>query len=124
MLSRPLKSIETESGADLDYLARLSAIEDHSLLINSLRISIESLESRQTPLPHIIPKQTDRTERMNQEIEQYLRLFINYRQNDWKEWLSCAEFSYNDKIQSSTGHSPFYVTMDVTLIKERTYGRK
>ena len=46
---------------------------------------------------------------MNQEIKQYLRLFINYRQNDWHEWLSCAEFSYNDKIQTSTEHSPFYV---------------
>jgi len=46
---------------------------------------------------------------MNQEIEQYLRLFINHRQSDWKEWLACAEFSYNDKIQTSTGHSPFYI---------------
>jgi hypothetical protein len=54
--------------------------------------------------------QTDRqTERMNQEIEQYLRVFVNYRQSDWAEWLACAEFSYNDKIQSSTGFSPFYV---------------
>jgi hypothetical protein len=46
---------------------------------------------------------------MNQEIEQYLRLFINHRQNDWKEWLPCTEFSYNDKIQTATGFSPFFV---------------
>jgi len=49
------------------------------------------------------------TEQMNQEIKQYLHLFINYWQTDWAEWLTCAEFSYNDKIQTSTGHSPFYV---------------
>ena len=46
---------------------------------------------------------------MNQEIEQYLRLFINYRQNDWANWLSLAEFSYNDKRQAATGLSPFFV---------------
>jgi hypothetical protein len=46
---------------------------------------------------------------MNQEIEQYLQVFVNYRQSDWAEWLACVEFSYNYKIQSSTGFSPFYV---------------
>lgn len=46
---------------------------------------------------------------MNQEVEQYLRLFIDHRQTDWAEWLACAEFSYNDKVNSSTGHSPFFV---------------
>jgi len=35
-------------------------------------------------------------ERVNQELEQYLRLYYNYRQNDWAEWLSIAEFSYNN----------------------------
>ena len=55
------------------------------------------------------PQTDGQTERMNQEIEQYLRVFVNHRQSDWAEWLACAEFSYNDKIQSSTGFSPFYV---------------
>jgi len=27
----------------------------------------------------------DQTERMNQELEQYLRFFIDYRQKDWPE---------------------------------------
>src|SRR5882724_10197795 len=48
------------------------------------------------------PQTDGQTERMNQEIEQYLRLFINHRQTDWAEWLACAEFSYNDKIQTFT----------------------
>ena len=30
--------------------------------------------------------QTDRqTERTNQELEQYLRMYVNYRQNNWSE---------------------------------------
>jgi Chromo (CHRromatin Organisation MOdifier) domain len=43
----------------------------------------------------------------NQEIEQYLRLFVNHRQDDWAEWLPLAEFSYNNKIQASTRQTPF-----------------
>ena len=50
-------------------------------------------------------------ERVNQELEQYLRLYCNYRQNDWTEWLSIAEFSYNNQIHSSTGRSPFLVNL-------------
>jgi hypothetical protein len=45
---------------------------------------------------------------MNQELEQYLRMFVDYHQTNWPEWLSIAEFSYNNKIQSSTRISPFY----------------
>ena len=40
--------------------------------------------------------QIDRqTERNNQELEQYLRMFIDYRQEQWLEWLGTAEFTYN-----------------------------
>jgi hypothetical protein len=55
------------------------------------------------------PQTDGQTERINQEIEQYLHLFINYHQSDWADWLALAEFSYNDKHQSATGFSPFYV---------------
>ena len=44
------------------------------------------------------PQTDGQTERVNQEIEQYLRIFINHRQSDWADWLACAEFSYNNKI--------------------------
>ena len=42
-------------------------------------------------------------------MEQYLQLFVNHWQDDWTQWLPLAEFSYNDKIQTSTGYSPFYL---------------
>jgi hypothetical protein len=52
--------------------------------------------------------QTDRqTERANQEIEQYLHIFINYHQTDWSDWLAMVEFSYNDKVNASTKHTSF-----------------
>ena len=52
--------------------------------------------------------QTNRqTERVNQELEQYLRMFINYRQEQWSDWLGTAEFVYNNKVHSSTKTLPF-----------------
>jgi len=52
--------------------------------------------------------QTDRqTERVNQELEQYLRMFIDYRQEQWPEWLGTVEFAYNNKAHSSTRTSLF-----------------
>ena len=40
-------------------------------------------------------KQTDgQTEHINQEIELYLRLFVNECQDDWHKWVSLAEFTY------------------------------
>jgi len=54
--------------------------------------------------------QTNRqTERMNQELEQYLQMFIDYCQEQWPEWLGTAEFAYNNKVQTSTKVSPFKV---------------
>jgi len=52
--------------------------------------------------------QTDKqTERVNQELEQYLRMFIDHRQEQWPEWLGMAEFIYNNKVHSSTRTLPF-----------------
>ena len=46
---------------------------------------------------------------MNQELEQYLRMFIDHQQEQWPEWLGTAEFTYNNKVQTSTKVSPFKV---------------
>ena len=62
----------------------------------------------QTSLSTAFHPQTDgQTERVNQEIEQYLRIFINQRQDDWAEWIPLAEFAYNNRIHSSTRRTPF-----------------
>ena len=29
-------------------------------------------------------------------------MFINYRQEQWSDWLAIAEFAYNNKVQTST----------------------
>ena len=52
------------------------------------------------------------TERVNQSLEQYLRMFSNYEQNNWSELLLMAEFLYNNSITAVTGLSPFYANYE------------
>jgi len=49
------------------------------------------------------------TERVNQELEQYLRLFVRERQDDWTDLLPIAEFQYNNHVHSSTQQTPFFL---------------
>jgi len=51
---------------------------------------------------------------MNQELEQYLRFFVDHRQKDWPELLVSAEFVVNNKAHTATKISPFMAN----------YGRK
>jgi len=53
------------------------------------------------------PQTDGQTERMNQELEQYLRMFIDHCQDHWPEWLDMAEFAYNNKAHTGTKVSPF-----------------
>ena len=53
--------------------------------------------------------ETDRqTKHTNQILEQYLRMYINYEQDDWATLLPYAKFTYNNTPQSATGVSPFF----------------
>ena len=53
--------------------------------------------------------QTDgQSEALNQVLEQYLRIFCSYHQDDWVDLLPFAEFSYNNSVNTSTKMTPFY----------------
>ena len=54
------------------------------------------------------PQTDGQTERMNQTLEAYLRIFCNYDQDDWFDLLPLAEFAYNNATQESMKMSPFY----------------
>jgi len=61
-----------------------------------------------TKLSTVFHPQTDeQTEQMNQELEQYLRFFVDHRQKDWPEWLALAEFAVNNKVHIAMKVSPF-----------------
>jgi len=48
-------------------------------------------------------------EQMNQELEQYLRFFVDHRQKDWLEWLASVEFAVSNKVYTATKVSSFMV---------------
>lgn len=54
------------------------------------------------------PQTDGQTERINQILEQYLRGYVNYQQDNWVDLLSMAEFCYNNTLSSSIGMSPFF----------------
>ena len=73
----------------------------------------EALGIQSTPSTAYHPQTDGQTERVNQELEIYLRFFINSLQNDWDVSIPLAEFAYNDKIHSTTKITPHYATIGV-----------
>ena len=52
--------------------------------------------------------QTDRQiECVNQELDQFLHLFVNKRQNDWYNLLSIAKFQHNNHVYLVMQQPPF-----------------
>ena len=73
-------------------------------------------------------QQTDgQTEKTNKELEQYLRIYINYRQSNWLEWLATTEFAFNNKVYTAMKSSLFRVNyrrelkMGFEIRKKRKY---
>ena len=54
------------------------------------------------------PQTDGQTERVNQTLEQYLRNYCSYQQDDWFELLPLAEHAYNSATSESSKVSPFY----------------
>jgi len=53
------------------------------------------------------PQSDGQTERINQDLETFLRMFVNQCQDDWVDWLPIAEFAYNNRLHSAMRQTPF-----------------
>ena len=53
------------------------------------------------------PQTDGQTERVNQILEQYLRSYCSYQQDDWAELLPLEEHAYNSAVLESTKVFPF-----------------
>jgi len=97
------------SGAYSTPVALTSIILDREVqFIAGMMNKLNKLLEIQTKLLTAYHPQTDRQiEKINQELEQYLRVFIDHRQKQWLDWLGTAEFAYNNKIYLVTKISPF-----------------
>jgi len=53
------------------------------------------------------PQTDGQTEHVNQELDQYLWLFVNKWQDNWYDFLPMAEFQHNNYVHSATQQPPF-----------------
>jgi len=54
------------------------------------------------------PQTDGQMERANATLEQYLRAYCNYQQDDWERLLPIAEFCYNNTQTGTTKIIPFF----------------
>jgi hypothetical protein len=71
------------------------------------------------------PQTDGQTERYNQELEAYLRIYCAYRPDEWSSKLSLAQFAHNARTHEAIKQSPFqlmYGTKPVALpeVSEKT----
>ena len=73
------------------------------------------------------PQINKQIEKINQKLEQYLRIFINHRQEQQLDLLGITELIYNNKVHLSIKISLFKVNyrqdfrMELKLKKKRKY---
>ena len=121
-LSKMTHFVATTEGTSAEGLARLfqdNIWKLHGLLesvvldrgpqfVVKLMKELNRMLGIKTKLSTAFHPQTDgQTERMNQELEQYLWFFIEHRQKNWPKWLAAAEFAVNNKVHTATKVSPF-----------------
>lgn len=58
------------------------------------------------------PQTDGASEVMNRMLENYIRCFCNYEQDDWDLFLPCAEFAYNSAVSEDLRLCPFEVDLD------------
>src|SRR3954470_24330625 len=55
------------------------------------------------------PQTDGQTERANHTLEDMLRAYVSYRQDDWDSLLPAAEFTCNNALNASTQMTPFHL---------------
>ena len=81
-----------------------------SIFISRMWAEICTVIKQKRCLSTAFHPQTDgQTERQNQTLETYLKIFVNDQQDNWASLLPLAEFAYNNSKHSATGMSPFTI---------------
>jgi Chromo (CHRromatin Organisation MOdifier) domain len=56
------------------------------------------------------PQTDGQTEKANRTLEEMIRHYINYQQNNWDDLLPALEHAYNSSVHATTGLAPFMMT--------------
>ncbi len=88
-------------------------------LVNQLKIHHKLLTAYHSQM-------NEQMKRMNQTLKQYLRCYINYRQNDWVQLLSVAQLTFNSTTTEVISMSSFFANYKFeseTLKKSREFAQ-
>jgi hypothetical protein len=72
-----------------------------------MKAVLESMQVKSALTTAYHPQADGTTERVNQEVEQYLWAYCNWTQNNWVSLLPYAEMTHNTRIHLATRKSPF-----------------
>ena len=87
---------------------------DPKFIGNFWRFLFKGLNTKLNFSTYFHPQTDGQTERVNQVLEDLLRIYVKEQPGKWEDYLHLVEFSYNNHYQASTRYSPF----------EIPYGRK
>ena len=73
------------------------------------------------------PQTNGQTERANQTLEEYLRHYVTFNQDNWVACLPMAQFAFNSSVHEATGLTPYFANYGRELTayhepEERTEG--
>ena len=90
------------------WVIRKYGVRQRTLVCSRTDQKVELNAGNRNKMSTMFHSQTDgQMEQINQELEQYLRFFIDHRQKNWPEWLALAEFAVNNKVHTATKMSSF-----------------
>jgi hypothetical protein len=61
------------------------------------------------------PQTDGQTEKANRTLEELIRHYINYQQNNWDDLLPALKHAYNSSVHTTTGLAPFMMTFGQIL---------
>jgi len=74
----------------------------------------KQLSIKMSPSTSYHPQTNGQTERANQELEQYLRFYCNYQQDNWFWLLPTAQYVLNARFHSGIQNTPFHTMFGFT----------
>ena len=115
----PGKSSDTAQDVSLQFLAKVVSLHglpksivsdwDARFTGSFWQALMHKLDTKTLMSSSFHPQTDGQTERTNRTLEQFLRMYIDYRQTNWDELLPLAEFAINNHVSASSGYSPFYL---------------
>ena len=119
---------ESSNAQEMSYMFNKEVVKRHGLLeeiitdrdklfISKYQMSLIAQLGVNHKLSTTYYPQTDgQTKRMNQTLEQYLRSYVNYQQDNQVTLLLIAEFAINNTTALATRVTPFYTNRGYQLV--------